>query len=46
MKLEVKKGDELVCLKSLNEWMWCERLSDGQSGWVPLSLLHQHTTEN
>ncbi|EHI8697893.1 TPA: SH3 domain-containing protein [Salmonella enterica subsp. enterica] len=45
-ELEVKKGDELVGLKSLNGWMWCERLSDGQSGWVPLSLLHQHTTDN
>ncbi|EBF3114969.1 hypothetical protein FHL56_22115 [Salmonella enterica] len=45
-ELEVRKGDELVGLKSLNGWMWCERLSDGQSGWVPLSLLHRHTTEN
>ncbi|WP_410458101.1 hypothetical protein [Salmonella enterica] len=22
--------------------MWCERTSDGQTGWVPLSLLHKH----
>ncbi|WP_407221224.1 hypothetical protein [Enterobacter sp. CPE_E1214] len=29
-------------LRSLNGWMWCERLSDGQTGWVPLALLHKH----
>lgn len=42
-ELDVKKGDELVGLKSLNGWMWCERLSDGQSGWVPLLLLMNAT---
>lgn len=41
-ELEVKKGDEVDGLRSMNGWMWCERLSDGQTGWVPLSLLHKH----
>ena len=41
-ELEVEKGDEVAGLRSLNGWMWCERLSDGQPGWVPLALLHKH----
>ncbi|EHS0389644.1 hypothetical protein KUQ09_001223 [Salmonella enterica] len=45
-ELEVKKGDEVLGQKSLNGWMWCERPSDAQSGWVPLSLLQKHTAEN
>lgn len=41
-ELEVKRGDEVFGLRSLNGWMWCERTSDGQTGWVPLLLLHKH----
>ncbi|HFV6173737.1 SH3 domain-containing protein, partial [Klebsiella pneumoniae] len=32
-ELEVKRGDEVYGLKSLNGWMWCERTSNGQAGW-------------
>ncbi|MEJ8912386.1 SH3 domain-containing protein [Escherichia coli] len=33
-ELEVKRGDEVYGLKSLNGWMWCERTSNGQAGWM------------
>ncbi|EAN6189189.1 hypothetical protein N5483_001990 [Salmonella enterica subsp. enterica serovar Chester] len=45
-ELEVKKGDEVAGLRSLNGWMWCERLSDGQTGWVPQALLHKHEAKS
>ncbi|EHW9643500.1 hypothetical protein K3295_003842 [Salmonella enterica subsp. enterica serovar Coeln] len=45
-ELEVEKGDEVAGLRSLNGWMWCERLSDGQTGWVPLALLHKHEAKS
>ncbi|ENH1950003.1 hypothetical protein ABVX03_000549 [Salmonella enterica] len=41
-ELEVMKGDVVVGLKSLNGWLWCERISDGKTGWVPLALLQKH----
>ncbi|EFK2996457.1 TPA: hypothetical protein ACGGIW_001954 [Escherichia coli] len=30
----MKRGDEIYGLKSLNGWMWCERTSNGQAGWM------------
>lgn len=41
-ELEVKTGDEVIGMKSLNGWIWCERVFDGATGWVPLALLHEH----
>ena len=38
-ELDVNEGDELIATKALNGWMWCQRLSDDQSGWVPEALL-------
>ena len=40
-ELDVNVGDVLVASKSMNGWMWCKRLSDDQSGWVPTELLEQ-----
>ncbi|MDR3437856.1 SH3 domain-containing protein [Telmatospirillum sp.] len=38
-ELEVNEGDLMIGLRSMNGWMWCSRLSDDCSGWVPLELL-------
>ncbi|OTG85879.1 hypothetical protein B9T31_09820 [Acinetobacter sp. ANC 4558] len=40
-ELEVNAGDELKVDQSLNGWMWCTRIQDGESGWVPENLLVQ-----
>lgn len=40
-ELDVDEGDELAGSEQLNGWMWCTRLSDGQSGWVPLPLVRK-----
>lgn len=38
-ELDVDEGDALAGAEQLNGWMWCTRHSDGQSGWVPLSVV-------
>lgn len=38
-ELDVNEGDELLAIKFLNGWVWCQRLSDQDSGWVPKSIL-------
>jgi len=38
-ELEVNEGDELAAGRALNGWIWCKRLSDNQSGWVPAAIL-------
>lgn len=40
-ELDVDEGDVLAVSKILDGWMWCERLSDDQSGWVPMELLRK-----
>lgn len=34
-ELNVDIGDEVVSSKELNGWMWCEKLGDHATGWVP-----------
>jgi hypothetical protein len=38
-ELDVNVGDEFQAIKSLNGWLWCQRLSDNDIGWVPMSIL-------
>jgi len=38
-ELDVNGGDELLAIKFLNGWVWCQRLSDQDIGWVPKSTL-------
>lgn len=40
-ELDVNEGDELSASKSINGWAWCCRLSDQQTGWVPLEILQE-----
>lgn len=40
-ELDVDEGDLLIGSKILNGWVWCSRVSDGQSGWVPLAVLQE-----
>lgn len=40
-ELNVDHGDLLLGEQQLNGWIWCSRLSDDQSGWVPLEVLSQ-----
>ena len=40
-ELNVDHGDLLLGEEQLNGWIWCSRLSDDQSGWVPLEVLSQ-----
>ncbi|MCS6716050.1 SH3 domain-containing protein [Proteus terrae] len=38
-ELNVDIGNELLGTEVLNGWVWCIRIADNQSGWVPLSHL-------
>lgn len=38
-ELDVNEGDILIATKALNGWVWCNRVSDNQSGWVPTNIL-------
>lgn len=38
-ELDVNEGDALTGAEQTNGWIWCTRLADGQSGWVPLFLV-------
>lgn len=38
-ELDVDPGEKLTGLRILNGWVWCERPSDGETGWVPASHL-------
>lgn len=40
-ELNVRKGDVLLGLRTLNGWVWCEKLSGSESGWVPLANLQE-----
>ncbi|MFN3880491.1 MAG: SH3 domain-containing protein [Nitrincola lacisaponensis] len=42
-ELNVLEGDLLLCSKSLNGWLWCEKLTSAESGWVPLGNLKEVT---
>ncbi len=35
-ELDVDAGDLLVGSRILNGWVWCQRLSQAEAGWVPL----------
>ncbi len=43
-ELDVSKGDVLTASRIMNGWAWCCRLSDCQSGWVPLKVLRKADT--
>jgi hypothetical protein len=38
-ELDVDEGDEFQAIKFLNGWLWCQRLSNNDIGWVPMSIL-------
>lgn len=40
-ELNVQEGDVLFGSKSLNGWLWCEKLVGTESGWVPLENLKE-----
>ena len=40
-ELNVREGDLLLGVKSLNGWAWCENSSNLESGWVPLANLQE-----
>ena len=40
-ELDVDEGDVLAASRFMSGWVWCFRLSDGQSGWVPLEVLQK-----
>ncbi|WP_232428084.1 SH3 domain-containing protein [Burkholderia ubonensis] len=38
-ELDVDAGEMLIGARTLNGWVWCERLSHDDAGWVPLRNL-------
>ncbi len=38
-ELDIDKGDEFQAISFLNGWVWCRRLSDNDTGWVPMNIL-------
>ncbi|MFD2172105.1 SH3 domain-containing protein [Tumebacillus lipolyticus] len=34
-ELDVEVGEAVVGSQELNGWVWCQKLSDGEEGWVP-----------
>lgn len=38
-ELDVNEGDTFQAIKCLNGWLWCQRLSDSEIGWVPMKIL-------
>ncbi len=40
-ELDVNEGDEFQAIKFLNGWLWCQRLSDNDTGWVPMRVLER-----
>ncbi|KUZ94120.1 ligand-binding protein SH3 [Burkholderia ubonensis] len=38
-ELDVDAGETLIGLRTLNGWVWCERRSCDDAGWVPLRNL-------
>ena len=40
-ELNVREGELLLGEKILNGWVWCEKSSDSESGWVPLGNLQE-----
>ena len=38
-ELDVDTGETLVGTRTLNGWVWCERLIGTGSGWVPMNKL-------
>ncbi|KUZ69584.1 ligand-binding protein SH3 [Burkholderia ubonensis] len=38
-ELDVDAGETLIGFRILNGWVWCERLSCDDAGWVPLRNL-------
>lgn len=40
-ELNVRKGDTVLGSRTLNGWVWCERIGAPESGWVPLANLRE-----
>lgn len=38
-ELEVDCGEIVIGMRELNGWIWCEKTSDKDSGWVPIDHL-------
>ncbi len=41
-ELDVDVGDVLESTRTLNGWVWCVRVRDAASGWVPLNNVQEH----
>ncbi len=39
LELDVDAGDMLIGTRTLNGWVWCQHLTKGGEGWVPLENL-------
>ncbi|MGL6428630.1 SH3 domain-containing protein [Aeromonas hydrophila] len=39
-ELDVDASETLVGSRTLNGWVWCQRLASPEAGWVPLENLH------
>lgn len=40
-ELNVREGEFVLGEKILNGWIWCEKSSNSESGWVPLGKLKE-----
>lgn len=40
-ELDVDEGDKFQVIKCVNGWFWCQRLSDNETGWVPVKILEE-----
>ena len=38
-ELNVNEGEQFQAITFLNGWVWCQRLSDNEIGWVPQNIL-------
>jgi hypothetical protein len=44
-ELDVDVGDVLESTRTLNGWVWCVRVCDAASGWVPLNNVREQARD-
>lgn len=38
-ELDIDVGERLIATREMNGWKWCQKQSDGESGWLPMAVL-------
>lgn len=40
-ELDITVGEAVIPLKEWDGWAWCERISNGEKGWIPLTHIEK-----